>query len=291
MAELISDEVSDRLELVLEPEAACVACCAAEHLELQVGDTFMVLDCGGGTVDITMHRVAERPPNLQLEEICPPSGGPWGSTFVDDGFERFVERLVGPAAFGPAAFPAWWERVLQAAAAEAAAPPCALSSPAACGGGGRRRLGPGQVLSAVAELYAEKLAADRVDLAEGNAGQGLPALLHGHCLRREGGAREARAACVALVAGLLAALHLAPAPGHPSHAAAAGEDGPAGLGGPGGAAARFVTVGGEAPLAAAGGEVDRGGGDVGRRRLTLFARFLGLQVPPCWPALPTPIAP
>jgi hypothetical protein len=59
----------------------------------------MVLDCGGGTVDITMHRVADKTPSMLLEEICPPSGGPWGSTYVDAEFEAFVEKLVGTAVF------------------------------------------------------------------------------------------------------------------------------------------------------------------------------------------------
>jgi hypothetical protein len=97
-AGLIREESSNRLELVLEPEAACIAC-EAENSALKEGDTFMVLDCGGGTVDITMHRVKQKSPSLQLDEIRGPSGGPWGSTFIDAEFERFVERLIGTDRF------------------------------------------------------------------------------------------------------------------------------------------------------------------------------------------------
>jgi hypothetical protein len=97
-AGLIRDESSNRLELVLEPEAACVAC-EAESLALNEGDTFMVLDCGGGTVDITMHRMVQKSPALQLDEIRTPSGGPWGSTFIDAEFENFVEQLIGAERF------------------------------------------------------------------------------------------------------------------------------------------------------------------------------------------------
>jgi hypothetical protein len=97
-AGIIDDESSVRLELVLEPEAACIGC-EAENSFLDKGDTFMVLDCGGGTVDITMHRVIERSPDLRLDELCPPSGGDWGSTKVDAEFEKFVERLVGSPVF------------------------------------------------------------------------------------------------------------------------------------------------------------------------------------------------
>ena len=96
-AGLIKEESSNRLELVLEPEAACIAC-EAEYPALEDGDTFMMLDCGGGTVDITMHRVAQKSP-LLLDEMRSPSGGPWGSTFIDAEFERFVEKLIGEELF------------------------------------------------------------------------------------------------------------------------------------------------------------------------------------------------
>jgi hypothetical protein len=98
-AGLIQDESSDRLALALEPEAACVAC-EAENEALRKGHRFMVLDCGGGTVDITMHLVAEKKPQMQLDEIRRPSGGPWGSTFVDAEFEAFVKDMVGAHNFG-----------------------------------------------------------------------------------------------------------------------------------------------------------------------------------------------
>ena len=97
-AGLISEESSERLELVLEPEAACIAC-EDENAALEVGDTFMVLDCGGGTVDITVHRVAQKTPDLLLDELSNPSGGPWGSTFIDAEFEEFVKKLVGADVF------------------------------------------------------------------------------------------------------------------------------------------------------------------------------------------------
>ncbi len=81
-AGLIDEEGSKSLQLALEPEAACIAC---EHgnPKLKQGDRFMVLDCGGGTADITMHSVSEIDPVLKLDELAPPSGGPFGSTYVD----------------------------------------------------------------------------------------------------------------------------------------------------------------------------------------------------------------
>ena len=63
--------------------------------------TAQVVDCGGGTVDITVHRVEQTSP-LRLSEVREPSGGPWGSTYIDAEFERFLRRLIGEAS---------WERL------------------------------------------------------------------------------------------------------------------------------------------------------------------------------------
>jgi len=112
-AGMISDPNSNKLGVCLEPEAACMACedqrmseeSAQSANSLQIlknGDKFMVLDCGGGTVDITVHRVEGTTP-LRLSEVFEvfePSGGPWGSTFLDDAFEQFLEKLTGSESWG-----------------------------------------------------------------------------------------------------------------------------------------------------------------------------------------------
>ena len=58
----------------------------------------MVLDCGGGTVDITIHKLTCNPDERFLcEELLPSSGGcQWGSKFVDRHFEEFLLKLFGP---------------------------------------------------------------------------------------------------------------------------------------------------------------------------------------------------
>lgn len=82
-AGLVTDEASDSLLLALEPECASIAV----HQEgyklglFKEGAIFLVLDCGGGTVDITIHRVATVEP-LVLDEEALPDGGTWGSIFV-----------------------------------------------------------------------------------------------------------------------------------------------------------------------------------------------------------------
>lgn len=57
----------------------------------------LVLDCGGGTVDITIHRLISNPDEKFLcEEILPSSGGcEWGSKYVDKYFEEFLRDFFG----------------------------------------------------------------------------------------------------------------------------------------------------------------------------------------------------
>ncbi len=92
---------SQQLLLCLEPEGASIQCRedSEESLRSQLvkPKVVMVLDCGGGTVDITVHRLlcglSER---FLCEELLPSSGGcEWGSKFVDQYFEKFLQELFG----------------------------------------------------------------------------------------------------------------------------------------------------------------------------------------------------
>ncbi|KAK3109141.1 hypothetical protein FSP39_023794 [Pinctada imbricata] len=91
------------LQLALEPEAAAIYC---KELAIQKTDgvdeqcmesfrpgrSFMIVDCGGGTVDITVHEVQGEG---LLKELYPPSGGPWGGTNVDFRFHEFLSDIFG----------------------------------------------------------------------------------------------------------------------------------------------------------------------------------------------------
>jgi molecular chaperone DnaK (HSP70) len=65
------------------------------------GSTVMVLDCGGGTVDITIHKLTCNPDErFVCEELLPSSGGcEWGSKYVDLYFEEFVRDFFGEELF------------------------------------------------------------------------------------------------------------------------------------------------------------------------------------------------
>ena len=87
-----------RLILALEPEAAALYCqSSAEVLRsnggLPPGTRFMIVDAGGGTVDLTTHEVLE---GGGLRELVAGSGCPCGSTVIDKHFMRYLNRRMMP---------------------------------------------------------------------------------------------------------------------------------------------------------------------------------------------------
>jgi molecular chaperone DnaK (HSP70) len=99
----IIDELSSaNLLLCLEPEGASIQCRndAEEGLRNQMvkSSVVMVLDCGGGTVDITVHKLKCEPEEqFVCDELLPSRGGcEWGSKFVDHHFEMFLNEFFGP---------------------------------------------------------------------------------------------------------------------------------------------------------------------------------------------------
>ena len=100
-AGIISDLNSPQLLLCLEPEGASIQCRedSEESLKAQLikPKVVMVLDCGGGTVDITIHKLlCGENEKFLCEELLPSSGGcEWGSKFVDQYFGNFLEEFFG----------------------------------------------------------------------------------------------------------------------------------------------------------------------------------------------------
>ncbi|EGD80209.1 hypothetical protein PTSG_10888 [Salpingoeca rosetta] len=94
-AGLIDTETSDRLLLALEPECAALDChetLAADLLKR--GTRYVVVDCGGGTVDTAAFEAMQPKPNVRLEAALPPRGGNWGSTRIDEKFLEFLRELL-----------------------------------------------------------------------------------------------------------------------------------------------------------------------------------------------------
>lgn len=100
-AGIIDNIDSNKLLLCLEPEGASI-CCREDADETLKKDLIKnkivaVLDCGGGTVDITVHKLLSEPNEPFLcEEVISSSGGcEWGSKYVDSNFEEFLKDFFG----------------------------------------------------------------------------------------------------------------------------------------------------------------------------------------------------
>ncbi|CAD7698479.1 unnamed protein product [Ostreobium quekettii] len=99
-AGMIQSQRSKNLKIALEPECACISV-QMEKMQgvlTEVGQKLMILDCGGGTIDLTAHQVEATDP-LGLKELMAPEGGPFGATKIDENFYKFFEDLIGPSRF------------------------------------------------------------------------------------------------------------------------------------------------------------------------------------------------
>ncbi|KAL7269991.1 hypothetical protein RUND412_007313 [Rhizina undulata] len=85
--------------LIGEPEAA--AAYSIEELpkdSLKEGDTFVICDAGGGTVDLVSYSIDNISP-LEVSEVVGGTGDLCGSVFVNQKFEEHVRELLGGATF------------------------------------------------------------------------------------------------------------------------------------------------------------------------------------------------
>ena len=91
----------EKLTLALEPESAAIHCqCKATEAgkgeEYVVkAERYIVIDIGGGTVDIASHKIVEG----HIEEIDIPAGNFWGGTTVNEEFSKFLQECVDDPKF------------------------------------------------------------------------------------------------------------------------------------------------------------------------------------------------
>ncbi|KAF3190749.1 hypothetical protein TWF788_008271 [Orbilia oligospora] len=105
----IGQRDKDRLFLLSEPEAAAVYAISELYQRdstrrnnpnmLNVGDTFVLCDAGGGTVDLISYKVGQLQPSLGLSEVAVGSGAKCGSTFVDRMLLKLLRRKIGDQRF------------------------------------------------------------------------------------------------------------------------------------------------------------------------------------------------
>ncbi|CCC12214.1 unnamed protein product [Sordaria macrospora k-hell] len=85
-----------KLILVEEPEAAALSTLyeQRDHPNINVGETFIVCDCGGGTVDIISYEVTSTDP-FQVKEAVKGDGKLCGAFLVDSAFEDWMKIKSG----------------------------------------------------------------------------------------------------------------------------------------------------------------------------------------------------
>lgn len=84
------------LHIITEPEAAAMySLDAMDPHNIEVGDTFVLCDAGGGTVDLISYKVSALKPALRITEAAPGSGSLCGSTFLNRIFHKFLEDKLG----------------------------------------------------------------------------------------------------------------------------------------------------------------------------------------------------
>ena len=93
----------DKLTLFFEPEAAAIYCqkkgVSAEYCDQDgsfTSSNYMVVDIGGGTVDLAVHHIDE---NGQMEVLTLPQGNDCGGTRVNREFETTLRHVVGEEIF------------------------------------------------------------------------------------------------------------------------------------------------------------------------------------------------
>ncbi|OTA63748.1 actin-like ATPase domain-containing protein [Hypoxylon sp. EC38] len=88
------------LSFITEPEAAALATFSdmRRRPDVEVGDAFIVADCGGGTVDLISYEVSGIDP-LEVRECVEGTGALCGGTFLDDDFEALLRMRIGKKAW------------------------------------------------------------------------------------------------------------------------------------------------------------------------------------------------
>jgi hypothetical protein len=92
-AGFIRDENDKRLTLVTEPEAAAMFCTKTGLLNLKVRDSILIIDCGGGTVDLIAYEVEEEQP-LSVAECTGGTGDSCGSMALNHNFSNILRAKI-----------------------------------------------------------------------------------------------------------------------------------------------------------------------------------------------------
>lgn len=93
-----------KISIVTEPEAAAVytlkyMSTGVQQDQIKVNDHFVLVDAGGGTVDLISYRVTRIAPTYGVEEAVVGSGDKCGATFVEKEFLTWLKTWIGEEAY------------------------------------------------------------------------------------------------------------------------------------------------------------------------------------------------
>ncbi|RGB33721.1 hypothetical protein C1646_761422 [Rhizophagus diaphanus] len=94
-AGLLNYKDRNNIRIITEPKAAAIHCLNSVEHNLTPGDSFMIVDCGGGTVDLTTCELLD---DERLSELTVCTENCCGSRRIDEAFLEFVGEIVGKSA-------------------------------------------------------------------------------------------------------------------------------------------------------------------------------------------------
>ncbi|KAJ0108760.1 hypothetical protein J7T55_011251 [Diaporthe amygdali] len=98
--------------LIKEPEAAALYTLSTYDHTITAGDSFVLCDAGGGTVDLITYQIKKILPYLELAELVPGDGGMAGSLGLNKLFEETVKDMVGAKQFTTLKDSVGWSKAL-----------------------------------------------------------------------------------------------------------------------------------------------------------------------------------
>ena len=93
------EEPSEKLWVLSELESAAIHCRQKAKVAQQYlvrAENYLVVDIGGGTVDIASHGIVDEG---CIEELAQPAGNFWGGTTVNEEFSKFLQEFVDDCEF------------------------------------------------------------------------------------------------------------------------------------------------------------------------------------------------
>ncbi|XXG98242.1 peptide transporter ptr2 [Hypoxylon texense] len=88
-----SYDAIENLFIVSEPEAAAAFILDTEP-DIQAGETFVLLDAGGGTVDANTYTISQTQPLRLSDEVVEPGGGLCGSSYLNEAFRALLHKRL-----------------------------------------------------------------------------------------------------------------------------------------------------------------------------------------------------